>query len=209
MATTTIERSIRGTSLLKELRATNYRTARELVLELGNIGAFIGEPGAGKSNVLAAVSALLFPWDGVTPGDVRSGQTEVSLEATLSDGRRLSLNGTAEPPGAVVIPASLRADELFQHSHHGQAPRAAELFTASLEESPAPRVAFVHGLEACAQEVTGVVFLIEEPELFLAPQGHRYLYRLFHRLADGERLVTSAISTPIEGMQLTEGGDDE
>jgi len=42
----------------------------------------------------------------------------------------------------------------------------------------------VHGLEACANEAEGIVFAIEEPELFLAPHGHRYLYRLLRRLAE-------------------------
>ena len=41
----------------------------------------------------------------------------------------------------------------------------------------------MRGLEACASETTGAVFAIEEPELFLAPHAHRYLYRLLHTLA--------------------------
>jgi predicted ATP-dependent endonuclease of OLD family len=53
----------------------------------------------------------------------------------------------------------------------------------ALAGSPAPRVALVRGLEACAAKTTGVVFAIEEPELYLAPQAHRYLYRLIRALA--------------------------
>ena len=41
----------------------------------------------------------------------------------------------------------------------------------------------MRGLEACAASTSGVVFAIEEPELFLAPHAHRYLYRLIRRLA--------------------------
>jgi predicted ATP-dependent endonuclease of OLD family len=37
-------------------------------------------------------------------------------------------------------------------------------------------------MEACVHTAEGVVFAIEEPELFLAPPGHRYLYRLIRRL---------------------------
>src|SRR4029450_3631527 len=44
--------------------------------------------------------------------------------------------------------------------------------------------ALVPGLEACAPQASGVVFAIEEPELFLAPHAHRYLRRLFQRLAE-------------------------
>src|SRR5262249_1750451 len=54
----------------------------------------------------------------------------------------------------------------------------------ALARSPAPRVALVRGLEACAAETTGVVFAIEEPELYLAPHAHRYLRRLIQGLAD-------------------------
>ena len=55
----------------------------------------------------------------------------------------------------------------------------------ALELAPAPRVALIRGLEACVPEFSGVVFAIEEPELFLAPHAHRYLRRLIGRLAEG------------------------
>ena len=58
------------------------------------------------------------------------------------------------------------------------------LIREALAQAPAPRVALVRGLEACAAETSGVVFAIEEPELFLAPQAHRYLRRLIRRLAE-------------------------
>src|SRR5262249_60435945 len=54
----------------------------------------------------------------------------------------------------------------------------------ALAREPAPRVALVRALEACAEHTSGVVFAIEEPELFLAPQAHRYMYRLIRRLAE-------------------------
>jgi CRISPR-associated exonuclease Cas4 len=58
-----------------------------------------------------------------------------------------------------------------------------ESIREALARAPAPRVALVRGLEACADGVSGVVFAIEEPELYLAPQAHRYLRRLIRRLA--------------------------
>jgi predicted ATP-dependent endonuclease of OLD family len=48
----------------------------------------------------------------------------------------------------------------------------------------------------CADRAEGVVFAIEEPELFLAPQGHRYLYRLVHRLADRGNQVFFTTHSP-------------
>ena len=47
--------------LLREIRVVNFRSARRLVLRPGPICALIGEPGAGKSNALFAVRALLDP----------------------------------------------------------------------------------------------------------------------------------------------------
>ena len=40
------------------------------------------------------------------------------------------------------------------------------------------------GSRPARRPISGVVFAIEEPELFLAPQAHRYLRRLIRRLAE-------------------------
>lgn len=45
-------------ALLSEIRVVNFRSARRLALRPGPICAFIGEPGAGKSNMLLALRAL-------------------------------------------------------------------------------------------------------------------------------------------------------
>ena len=55
----------------------------------------------------------------------------------------------------------------------------------------------MRGLEACADdEISGVVFAIEEPELFLAPQAHSYLRRLMRRLAAGGNQVFFTTHSP-------------
>src|SRR5262249_7119291 len=90
-------------------------------------------------------------------------------------------------PPSVHFPADLRGGALFRASP--QSDHAERLIRAALAKSPAPRVALVDGLEACAEEVTGTVFTIEEPELFLAPQAHRYLRRLIARLAENGNQV--------------------
>jgi len=47
----------------------------------------------------------------------------------------------------------------------------------------------------CRDRAGGLVLLIEEPELYLRPQGQRYLYRLLHRLADlGNQVLYSTHS---------------
>ena len=171
--------------LLAEIRAENFRSARSLVTRPGPISALIGEPGAGKSNVLFALRALLDPDYDLSTADITEGQRALSIEATLADGRTISLADRGGAPPIVHFPSALRGSELFAATAEGSTAReVADVMQHALERSPAPRVALVRGLEACADETTGVVFAVEDPELFLGPQGHRYLRQLFGRLAD-------------------------
>lgn len=193
--------------LITEVRAINFRTARDVSLELGPIAAFIGEPGAGKSNMLAGIIALLDPTGGIEASDVRRGYASAALQATLHDGRVISTElqdgrviSTEHPgelPALIVLPADLRASELLARGNrHRDAMRCAVIFRQELDATPAPRVALVRALERCAAEVSGVVFAIEEPELFLAPHGHRYLYRVFRMLADNGNQVLFTTHSP-------------
>ena len=168
--------------LLSEIRVVNFRSARRLVLRPGPVCAFIGEPGAGKSNVLLALRALLDRTFELSFNDVTVSERGISIEATLADGRTISLGHHDGGPPIAHFPAELRGGDLLPAA--GPAPVRA-LVHEALTRAPAPRVALVRGLEACAtDETSGVVFAIEEPELFLAPQAHRYLYRLIRRLAE-------------------------
>jgi predicted ATPase len=182
--------------LLREIRAVNFRSARHLAVRPGPICALIGEPGAGKSNVLLAVRALLDPDLDLAAGDVTFGEQELSLEATLEDGRSISLSNRNGGPPVVHFPADLRSGPLLAGSAHGGAVAVRESIDQALERAPAPRVALVRGLDACVGAAGGVVFAIEEPELYLAPQGHRYLYRLFHRLAEHGNQVFFTTHSP-------------
>ena len=166
--------------LLTEIRATNFRSARNLVTRPGPVSALIGEPGAGKSNVLFALRALLDPDYDLSTADITEGQRALSIEATLGDGRTISLADRDGAPPIVHFPSALRGSELFVTTTEP----VAELMRLALDRSPAPRVALVRGLEACAEDTSGVVFAIEDPELFLGPQGHRYLRQLFLQLAE-------------------------
>jgi predicted ATPase len=170
--------------LLREIRVVNFRSARRLELRPGPVCAFIGEPGAGKSNVLFALRALLDPGFDLGETDVTTGERVLSIEATLADGRIVSLDDRSGPPIA-HFPVDLRGGELLATTAGSPLGAAVgEHVREALARAPAPRVALVRGLEACAAApISGVVFAIEEPELFLAPQAHRYLYRLLRRLA--------------------------
>jgi predicted ATP-dependent endonuclease of OLD family len=183
-------------ALLREIRAVNFRSARRLVLRPGPICALIGEPGAGKSNALFAVRALLDSEFDLTESDVTVGERGLSIEATLADGRTVSLDERDGAPPIVHFPAALRGGRLVETAGGGAAALIEEALRLALEREPAARVALVRGLEACAAAVSGVVFAIEEPELFLAPQGHRYLYRLIHRLAEHGNQVFFTTHSP-------------
>ncbi len=167
-----------------------------MVLRPGPICALIGEPGAGKSNALFAIRALLDPGFEVSSTDVTVGERELSIEATLAGGRTVSLADRDGAPPIIHFPAALRGGGLIGGRADGPTGVIHESIRAALERAPAPRVALVRGLEACASEVEGVVFAIEEPELFLAPQGHRYLYRLVHRLAERGNQVFFTTHSP-------------
>jgi predicted ATP-dependent endonuclease of OLD family len=172
-------------ALLGEIRVVNFRSARRLVLRPGPVCGFIGEPGAGKSNLLFALRALLDRHFDLSTADVTVGERAISIEATLADGASISLDKRAGAPPIVHFPTALRASELVSATaDNPSADMVQALIRKALEHAPAPRLALIRGLEACAAaEVSGVVFAIEEPELFLVPQAHRYLGRLIRRLA--------------------------
>ena len=183
-------------ALLDEIRVHNFRSARRLVLRPGPICALIGEPGVGKSNALFALRALLDPDFELSSTDVTTGERQLSIEATLADGRTISLADRDGAPPIIHFPAALRGAGLIAGTADAAAGMIHESIRQALEQAPAPRVALVRGLEACASQVDGVVFAIEEPELFLAPQGHRYLHRLVHRLAERGNQVFFTTHSP-------------
>jgi hypothetical protein len=184
--------------LLSEIRVVNFRSARRAVLRPGAVCAFIGEPGTGKTNLLFALRALLDPDFDLSTADLTIGERAISIEATLADGRTVSLAERDGGPPIVHFPTALRATDLVSGTTGSpSADSVHRLIQRALEQAPAPRVALVRGLEACvAAETTGVVFAIEEPELFLAPQAHRYLRRLIHRLAESGNQIFITTHAP-------------
>ena len=184
-------------ALLSEIRVANFRSARRLALRPGPICAFIGEPGAGKSNVLFALRALLDPSFDLSTADVTVGQRALSIEATLADGRTISVDDRTGAPPIVHFPTTLRGGDLVSGTVDSSSAEAIhEVIREALARAPAPRVALIRGLEACALEFSGVVFAIEEPELFLAPHAHRYLRRLIRRLAESDNQVFFTTHAP-------------
>ena len=181
--------------------------------------ALVGEANAGKSNLLAAIRALLEPESApIQPADVAvEGDGTVSIRANLASGGTLSLVGTpatlrrsapGELPPALFLPAAARADTLLAGPHvDGRNVRTVlDLFRTALgEQSGAaegrsgaePALSFVRALERCCfSGVRGLVLLIEEPELYLRPQAQRYLYRLLREFAWGRNQVIYSTHSP-------------
>jgi hypothetical protein len=197
-----------------------FRSLKDTSFRPGTISAIIGEPSTGKSNLLTAIWALLDPeaaplstadvaQDDSGPirivGELGDGST-ISVEADPPNGTRAE--GTSRPP-ALFFPAGLRDGPLVAPPAPGTAAnRAAQTLRDALtrieQEGTWSRTAggtasahgSVAGLESWRDAgITGVVVLMEEPELFLPPQAQRYLYRLLRLVASqGNQILYSTHS---------------
>jgi predicted ATPase len=200
-------------ALLGTVRVRAFRSARDVELELGPVTALVGEARSGKSNLLWAIRALLDPTAPPRREDLRGRASALTVEARLSDGRRIGL--TARPPEAprarrrgapsvLFLPAPRRSGPLLELDGFSDAADAAvRSFRAALRDRPENRSdstgasALVAGIDACRRAgVSGVVFLIEEPELFLRPHTQRYLYRRLRALAAGGNQVIYSTHAP-------------
>src|SRR4051794_22795598 len=173
-------------ALLSEIRVANFRSARSAVLRPGRVCGFIGEPGAGKSNLLFVLRALLDPDFDLSTADVTRGARSVSIEATLADGRTISPK-VGGGPSLVHLPVTLRGRGIV--SPTASASDAHGAILTALDSAPAHRFGLVRALEACLPVASGTVFAIEEPELGLPPQAHRYLRRLIRKLAASDNQI--------------------
>ena len=196
-------------ALLRRVRIRAYRSAADVELELGPIAALVGEARAGKSNLLRAVRALLDPAAPVDREDVRGDEDgTIAVEAELDDGSRISLR--ARPPEAsqaeregappvLFLPAALRSGALVDAGSGAQ--EAARRFAAALPPGRSSEAsgagALVAAVEACCEaRLSGIVFIVEEPELFLRPHTQRYLYRRLRELAAAGNQVFYSTHAP-------------
>lgn len=199
---------------IAELRVRGFRSVVDATLAPGRLCALVGEPQVGKSNLLAAINALLDEFAVLEPTDATTlAESPILIDATLETGERLTLEASAfevrtgEPPPVLYLPASERATNLVAAEPDDPlAERALGLFREALDEQgrgtpvasgTLPAASLVDGLEACCVlGISGLVLLIEEPELYLRPQAQRYFYRLLRTFAQGGNQVLYTTHSP-------------
>ncbi len=198
-----------------QLHVAGFRSVVDATLAPGRLCALVGEPQVGKSNLLAAINALLDEFAVLELTDATTlAESPILIEATLETGERLALEAstfgasrTGEPPPVLYLPASERAASLVAAEPDDPlAEHALGLLREALDEqgrgmTPAsgtlPAASLVDGLEACCVlGIRGLVLLIEEPELYLRPQAQRYLYRLLRTFAQGGNQVLYTTHSP-------------
>ena len=200
-------------ALLERVTITGYRSARDVVLEPGDLCALVGESSSGKSTVLSAIWTLLEPAAPMPTGDdVSRGAERVHIEARVGgrtiflDARppaSMNLNRGVAPP-TLFFPANLRPSTVLAPVR-GSAERAAKTVRAAAPDGTGDwaagdgGIALLHAVEALLEaRVRGLVVLIEEPELYLSPPAQRLLFRLLRRLSErGRNQVLYSTHAPV------------
>jgi hypothetical protein len=177
-----------------------FRSARNVSFAPGRLCALVGEANAGKSNLLAAIRAVLDPAAApLTAADAANGgDGEISIRVRLAGGGDATLEGNpgrngfiaavALPP-VLFLPADARAGALLAaaSARGAEATRALEIFRDALANRRTPAaqaLSVIDALESCCSlGLAGILLLIEEPELYLRPQAQRYLYRLMREFS--------------------------
>jgi hypothetical protein len=177
-----------------------FRTARDVSFAPGPLCALVGEANAGKSNLLAAIRAVLDPSaPPVAAGDAAEGDGRISIRVELAGGDEAVLEGSparnsiARPDGVppvLFLAAEARGDGVLTDgpAQGTAAAEAGELLRVALardgQTSGARALSLVDALESwLSHRLRGLVLLIEEPELYLRPQAQRYLYRLLREFS--------------------------
>jgi predicted ATP-dependent endonuclease of OLD family len=146
--------------------------------------ALIGPRGIGKSRLLLGIAWLL---TGSTELDGSFAESTISAEIVDANGARLSVSrGPAASPDAG---ASLPAVTFLAARARVPAPPDAPVGSRSDAAAAEQMLAMIAERRLGGAE--GELLLIEEPELMLAPQQQRHLYRLLRRYAEKNQVIYS------------------
>jgi predicted ATP-dependent endonuclease of OLD family len=199
---------------IAEVEVKGFRSVRDVSFSPGPVCALVGEANAGKSNLLAAIRALLEPAAApLTAADVADdGGGSISIRVRLADGAaaalegtpgRHAINGPETLPPVLFLPAGARADAVLAAGNPDSAgvARALEIFRGALVQDPrtptAQALTVIDALESCCSlGLGGLLLLIEEPELYLRPQAQRYLYRLLREFSLGGNQTIYSTHSP-------------
>ena len=186
-----------------------FRSALDVSFSPGPVCALVGEANAGKSNLLAAMRAVLDPAAApLSSIDATEGAAEeISIRLTLVGGGEVALErslgrtaytGLTDPPPMLFLPSGARAGAVIAEANAQGKGRAVEIFRQALGgvTPTAAAASLLEAVEACSSErQAGLLLLIEEPELYLRPQAQRYLYRLLREFAlAGNQVIYSTHS---------------
>ena len=202
---------LRASFGVTRVEVSGFRSARDVAFSPGPLCALVGEADAGKSNLLAAIRAVLDPPVApLTAGDLtEGGDGEVSITVRLADGTEAALEGSPErysvtegkdAPPTFFLPAEERAGALLAASTPRRRGPAARVFEGALAERASTltgrALAILQAVESCSSKgLGGLLLLIEEPELYLRPQAQRYLYRLLREFSlAGNQVIYSTHS---------------
>ncbi len=194
------------------VEVSGFRSARDVAFSPAPLCALVGEANAGKSNLLAAIRAVLDPAAApLTATDMTAGgEGEVSIRVRLADGSEATLKGSpgrtavtgdATAPPTLFLPAEERAGALLAAWTPRKKRPAVELFERAVaQRAPtlsARALALLQAVESCnSQQLGGLLLLIEEPELYLRPQAQRYLYRLLRDFSLAGNQVIYSTQSP-------------
>jgi AAA ATPase domain len=205
---------------LTGVHVRGFRSLKDTSFRPGAISAIVGEQSAGKSNLLTAIWALLDPAaapleTGDVPEDDPISTASIRIVGELADGSTISVSGAppdrsstegAARPPALFFPAGLRHGPIVAPTGPDAARHPVEEIVRAVERASsdgwastgttAPAHGLIAGLESWRQAgITGMIVLMEEPELFLPPQAQRYLYRLLRAIvSEGNQVLYSTHS---------------
>jgi AAA ATPase domain len=204
---------------LASLELHGFRAARDVCIEPGRLCALVGEPNAGKSTLIAAIRALLDPSCPPEPADLSQAEPSgLRIDGVLESGLCCALRATPshvertlpeDAPVPLNLPAALRSGEVIPGSRPvpAEAPVARTFVERAVAQvralhphgpsTTAPALGLVDAVESIATAgATGLIILIEEPELYLRPQAQRYLYRLLRTIAAAGNQVIYSTHAP-------------